>query len=375
MVNLKTFLWYLTIGPITLVQAHPGHDVQTEARERAAVLKNKRGLGHCADTFSARGFELKNAVRRDLAVQQIRREKASTGAPNLVDRDLASLNTTHHSSLDVNFQTDPEVLFASNATCILGPDVTQGPYYVSGELIRENVIEDQPGVPLYLDIQLIDSSTCEPVPSSFVEIWHCNSTGVYSGVVANGNGNYDDSTNINKTFLRGIQQTDKDGIIKFQTIFPGHYTGRTTHIHVLSHALNDTVRLPNDTVSGLYTSHASHVGQIFFDQDLITKVESTIPYSSNTQNLTENSDDSILLEEADDIDPFVEYVYINDDEVADGVFGWIALAIDTSEDSSITPAAYLTSSGGISNPNSGSGGGGGQPPSGTTSSLSTASST
>lgn len=29
---------------------------------------------------------------------------------------------------DVNFSTDPSVLFASEATCILGPDVTQGPY-------------------------------------------------------------------------------------------------------------------------------------------------------------------------------------------------------------------------------------------------------
>jgi hypothetical protein len=83
--------------------------------------------------------------------------------------------------------------------------------------------------------------------------------------------------------------------------------------------------------------------------------------------LTENCNADILLQEADDIDPFVEYVYVNDDDVTDGVFGWIALAIDSSEDSSITPAAYLTSSGGVSNPNSGSPGGGGQPPSGTTS--------
>lgn len=76
MVDLKTFLWFLTMAPIASVQAHPGHDVHTEAIERAEVLKTRRGLGHCTDTFSARGFASKNAVRRDLAVQKLRREKA-----------------------------------------------------------------------------------------------------------------------------------------------------------------------------------------------------------------------------------------------------------------------------------------------------------
>lgn len=54
---------------------------------------------------------------------------------------------------------------------------------------------------------------------------------MYSGVVANGNGNSADATNINNTFLRGIQQSDADGVVKFETLFPGHYTGRATHIH------------------------------------------------------------------------------------------------------------------------------------------------
>jgi hypothetical protein len=130
-----------------------------------------------------------------------------------------------------------------------------------------------------------------------------------------------------------------------------------TEVKVLAHAINETVRLANDTVSGLYTAHASSVGQIFFDQDLITNVEETTPYADNTQELTENSSDDILLQEADDIDPFVEYVYLNDDDVSDGIFAWISLAIDSSEDSSITPAAYLTSAGGIANEDSGSGGG------------------
>ena len=45
-----------------------------------------------------------------------------------------------------------------------------------GELIRNDIKEDQEGVPLYLDIQLIDTNTCEPVPQVYLDFWHCNAT-------------------------------------------------------------------------------------------------------------------------------------------------------------------------------------------------------
>lgn len=62
------------------------------------------------------------------------------------------------------------------------------------------------------------------------DIWSANSTGVYGGVQSQGNGNYDDTSNLDSTFLRGIQQADDDGVVQFSTIFPGHYQGRTTHV-------------------------------------------------------------------------------------------------------------------------------------------------
>lgn len=55
--------------------------------------------------------------------------------------------------------------------------------------------------------------------------------GVYSGVVARGNGNSNDESNLDETFLRGLQKTDESGVTQIQTIFPGHYRGRATHIH------------------------------------------------------------------------------------------------------------------------------------------------
>ncbi|KAL4898711.1 extracellular dioxygenase [Aspergillus ambiguus] len=371
MVHLASALVAGLAGLAGVASAHPGHDIKAEAAERAAFLKraplHSRSLNQCADKLRARGHEKRNVARRAQIVDDLRRSKGlQSRAPFLKARDVDTvLNTTHHSSMDVDLSTDPNVLFASNATCILGPDVTQGPYYVTGELIRGNIVEDQAGVPLYLDIQMIDTNTCDPVPEVFLDIWHCNSTGVYSGVVASGNGNSNDETNLDATFLRGIQKTDKDGIVQFQTIFPGHYMGRATHIHVLSHALNETtVNTNNNTISDLYTAHSAHVGQLFFDQDLISTVEETSPYSTNTQELTENADDSILAEEADEIDPFVEYVFLGD-SVSDGIFAWISMGMDATEDSEVTPAAYYTEEGGVENENSGMGmGGGGPMPSG-----------
>ena len=87
---------------------------------------------------------------------------------------------------------------------------------VGGEYIRRNIIEEQAGVDIVLDYQVIDVDTCEPVPNVYLEIWHCNATGVYSGVVASGNGVSSDETNIDNTFLRGIQKTNTDGVAQFE---------------------------------------------------------------------------------------------------------------------------------------------------------------
>lgn len=87
-------------------------------------------------------------------------------------RDLISvLNTSHASTDDYTPFSAPETIFAGNASCILSPEVTQGPYYVSGEYIRSNLIEDQVGVPLILDLQVIDMTTCNPLVDVMVDVW------------------------------------------------------------------------------------------------------------------------------------------------------------------------------------------------------------
>lgn len=43
---------------------------------------------------------------------------------------------------------------------------------VDYEYVRWDVREEQEGVDLYVDIQLIDVNTCEPVPNVFIDFWH-----------------------------------------------------------------------------------------------------------------------------------------------------------------------------------------------------------
>lgn len=252
------------------------------------------------------------------------------------------------------------------------PEVTQGPYYVGGEYIRRDITDGEEGVPTILDYQVIDVDTCEPVPNVYVEQWHCNSTGVYSGIATSGNGDSSDTSNLDKTFLRGILKTDADGVAQFETIFPGHYTSRAPHIHILVHT-NATLYL-NGTLGNTVSS--SHVGQAFFDQDLITAVELTAPYNTNTQDLTTNADDSVLSDETatDGVDPFFQYTLLGDD-VSEGIFGWIAFGINVTAVNSVTPAVYLYEDGGVANANSGGGGGGGGSPPGATTTAAAATST
>lgn len=72
-------------------------------------------------------------------------------------------------------------VFDTETTCVLAPVITDGPYYVWGELIRQNVVEDQysSGVPMYLEVQYIDINTCQPLEGLYVDVWNANATGVY----------------------------------------------------------------------------------------------------------------------------------------------------------------------------------------------------
>lgn len=90
-------------------------------------------------------------------------------------------------------------------------------------------------------MQVIDIKNCQPLQGAQVDIWHADSLGNYSQVMDG--------------FLRGWQPTSYQGTVDFDTNFPGHYVGRTSHIHV-------SIRVG---ASARYLN----VGQIYFDQNII----------------------------------------------------------------------------------------------------------
>lgn len=114
----------------------------------------------------------------------------------------------------------------STDVCLVQPDLTEGPFYVDSDLPRADITEGKPGLPMMLRLQVV-SADCAPIAGARVDVWHCDAQGVYSGVEDLGGG----PDTRGQTFLRGSQMTDAAGVAAFQTIFPGWYPGRTTHVH------------------------------------------------------------------------------------------------------------------------------------------------
>ncbi|KAH8831043.1 aromatic compound dioxygenase [Flagelloscypha sp. PMI_526] len=348
----------------TSVLAHPFHvltDAEISARDNFQYSA-RRALSQCSNSLKRDGLAQRSVERRMAMLERARREKYAARAKKKRDFDEV-LNTNHHSNLTgLTNDTDPSV-FLTNPSCVLGTEVTEGPYYVASELIRYDVRSGQEGIDLYLDYELIDVSTCNPVSDVWVDFWHANATGVYSAVVANGNGDSSDESNLKDDHGRGIQATNDEGVVQFLSLVPGHYIGRAPHIHVMANS-NGTV-FDNGT---FFADTVMHVGQLFFDQDLITAVNEVEPYASNTQELTLNADDSIMSQESADIDPVVQYVYLTDD-ISDGIFAWASMGIDLTNSHTVSAAATWTEDGAVLNANSGAPGGGGMGPSGSMSGI------
>lgn len=133
----------------------------------------------------------------------------------------------------------------STDVCLVQPELTEGPFYIDPELVRADITEGRAGLPLLLRLQVV-SADCTPIAGARVDVWHCDAQGVYSGVENLGGG--PDARG--ESFLRGTQMTDAAGVATFQTIFPGWYPGRTTHVHY-------KVFLDGDAVL---------TSQIFFDE-------------------------------------------------------------------------------------------------------------
>ena len=154
--------------------------------------------------------------------------------------------------------------------CVLTPELTEGPYYVAGEKLRRDIREGHPGRLLSLHLRVLNVATCKPIKGAAVDIWHADAAGNYSAF---------GSDSSSRTFLRGIQKTDTNGLAIFTTIYPGWYQGRAVHIHVKVHVGGSVV----------------HTGQFFFPDALTASVYKAAPYASRGMQDTPNARDSIFV--------------------------------------------------------------------------------
>ncbi|KAH7124758.1 Intradiol ring-cleavage dioxygenase [Dactylonectria macrodidyma] len=323
--RIATFGAYVALA--LPIHAHPEAHSHENAKREAGLVG--RATGKCAAAIEARKVEM-------LAKRAGRLRERRFAEGKLDGSSFAKRNELKYTTIQ-------------NDTCVLAPDTVWGPYGIDGEMVRHDLRElssGQEGLDFYLDIGLIDIETCNPLPKAALTIWNCNSTGTYSGYTGvnpdtvellDGWTKRSDGTTDDETFLRGVQITDSEGMVEFLTLFPGYYVSRTTHIHV-------TVQTNITNGTSYSASDVQHIGQLFFDEDLINSIYQLSPYKAHlsTLNRTTNAEDSLYNTASSDGYSAIISVSQIGDTLADGLVGYITIGVNAS-------AAGLTTTGGSVN--------------------------
>ena len=182
--------------------------------------------------------------------------------------------------------TPSQVASAANTvtvpSCVVRPELTEGPYFVDERLERSDIRSDpsdgsvKEGAPLEIVFRVSEiGAGCVPLAGAAVDMWHCDALGVYSDATDRG------FSTVGQKFLRGYQLTDANGEARFMTIYPGWYQGRAVHIHF-------KIRTDLDSNQGYeFTS------QFFFDEAVTDEVHAQQPYVSKGYRTLKNEGDGI----------------------------------------------------------------------------------
>ncbi len=254
----------------------------TDDRPVGRVLSRREALGLLSAISAA---TLAACAPGQAATQPL----AGTAAAQIPTPTAGALPTTAASGVPAATATAANA--AGLPACVVRPAQTEGPYFVDEKLNRTDIRTDpsdgsvKDGAPLQLTINVsqLSGSACTPLAGTAVDIWHCDAQGLYSDVT-------DRSFNtVGKKFLRGYQVTNLDGAVRFTTIYPGWYQGRTVHIHF-------KIRTDPGSASG-----AEFTSQLYFDDSLSDQVFAQAPYASKGQRGTRNADDAIYAQGGDQL--------------------------------------------------------------------------
>jgi protocatechuate 3,4-dioxygenase beta subunit len=209
-------------------------------------------------------------------------------------------------------------LSSGSGSCVADPQETNGPYPSDGSnavdgtvsdilttsgIVRSNIRSSfgssttmAAGVPLTLTLNLVNvASSCAVLSGYAIYIWHCNCDGEYSLYAPDIQ---------SENYLRGVQITDDNGQVTFETIFPACYSGRYPHIHfeiyrtvsaatVYTNALlTAQMAMPSAICSavydgsGLYSSSVSEFANISSATDMVFASSTAAELAAQTPSLT-----------------------------------------------------------------------------------------
>ncbi len=163
------------------------------------------------------------------------------------------------------------------------PDETGGPYPGDGSN-GVNVLDDSgivrsdirssfgssttvaEGVPLTIALTVRDAATGSALVGAGVYLWHCDRDGNYSlysrGVE-------------NENYLRGVQETDASGTVRFMSIYPACYSGRWPHIHF---------EVYSDVANAVASGPIVKTSQIALPEEANALVFATAGYEQSVRN-------------------------------------------------------------------------------------------
>lgn len=212
----------------------------------------------------------------------------------------------------------------SNQTCTVTPEGEEGPFptHSPASFNMQNIVGDRVGTPLNIRINLKNiNNKCEPLVAARIDIWHCDSKGDYSeyggesaappnrmndkepphgpppGVFRDsgghhgppppggpggsppGGGGMQATDYTQKHFLRGRQITNDAGLVTYNSIYPGWYSGRATHIHAHIFDAKGTSLL---------------ITQIAFPEEITRQVYKNGVYAKHGLADTSNKDDHVF---------------------------------------------------------------------------------
>ncbi len=223
-----------------------------------STLMNRRDLLRRL-YYAAAAVPLLDACSRDSGETTVDSAASTDGSvPDVSGSDWATGGTVAMTDKAVY----PDPFTAAASSCLLVGSTTEGPCTTATELSREDISEGFSGLPVRLALRVIDSS-CNPLAGVTVKIWHTNLEGSYSGVTPNPGMCLAQPAYSADDFMRGVQVTDADGVVFFDTCFPGWYRGRAVHIHFQIKNGNSSTKVsqlffPESITAGIFASHAEY---------------------------------------------------------------------------------------------------------------------